>query len=72
MVKRRKLIVYYSVENALDMVKDIKSLNIVYDSKNCNFAVIYVDLSDFDELLKKLSSNSLITKIDVEENIFEF
>ncbi|MCR5786751.1 MAG: DUF2129 domain-containing protein [Acholeplasmatales bacterium] len=72
MVKRRKLVIYYDSNIVLNQIKDIKSLNIVYASENNYFSIIYVDANQFDELFKKLSNSNLITKIDVDDTIFEF
>lgn len=70
MVKRRKLIIYYANNSIIDSLD--KTVNVYYESKNNNFAILYVDSDQFDRLLRFLSKSNLITKIDVCEDIYEF
>ena len=70
MVKSRKLIIYYT-NNSIIASLD-KTVNVYYESKNNNFAILYVDSDQFDRLMRFLSKSNLITKIDVCEEIYEF
>jgi uncharacterized protein YlbG (UPF0298 family) len=70
MVKRRKLIIYYANNSIIDSLD--KTVNVYYESKNNNFAILYVDSDQFDRLMRFLSKSNLITKIDVCEDIYEF
>jgi len=70
MVKRRKLIIYYANNSIIDSLD--KTVNVYYESKNNNFAILYVDSDQFDRLMRFLSKSNLITKIDVCEEIYEF
>jgi uncharacterized protein YlbG (UPF0298 family) len=70
MVKRRKLIIYYTNNSIIDSLD--KTVNVYYESKNNNFAILYVDSDQFDRLMRFLSKSNLITKIDVCEDIYEF
>ena len=70
MVKRRKLIIYYANNSIIDSLD--KTVNVYYESKNNNFAILYVDSDQFDRLMRFLSKSNLITKIDVCEDVYEF
>ncbi len=70
MVKRRKLIIYYANNSIIDSLD--KTVKVYYESKNNNFAILYVDSDQFDRLMRFLSKSNLITKIDVCEDIYEF
>jgi len=68
-VKRRKLVVYYTNSNA---VEQLRNVNIYYESKKNDFAILYVDLNNFDSVYNKLKNNQLVKDIKVDEDIFEF
>lgn len=69
MVKRKSLIVYYKQDAILNSLRNV---HIYYTSKRYNYAIIYTDSNNYDELVKYLNSNPLVTNVVENDQIFEF
>lgn len=70
MVKRRKVSVTFSHKEALSNIANY--CNIVYKSNKYNYAVIYMQESDFNDIVKILQQNKNIGDIYIEEDVYSF
>ena len=69
MVKRKSLIVYFKQNIVLNTLRNV---HIYYTSKKYNYAIIYVDASNYEDLVKYLNSNPLVNNVIENDQLFEF
>lgn len=69
MVKRKSLVVYYKQEVVFNSLRNI---HIYYSSKRYNYAIVYTDANYYDDLVKYLKSNPLVTNIIENNQVFDF
>lgn len=72
-IERQGLVIYYNNDAVMKYLR--KDIRVHYKSKKNSYAVIYFDKKHEDEIIKYLSSNQGITKIEkseLEYNLYSF